>query len=295
MTCRQIVARVRRLSRSLPVCLAVVAWGARAAPPQADPAIHAMLPDSIRQSGEFRIATDAHHPPCESFADDNTTMIGIEPDLWNAIAARMGLKAMPVSIDFAGLIPGVQAGRYDAAFECMSDSADREREVAFIDYAHAGLAGYALADDPTAPSSVKDLCGLHGGVQIGTDFAAGLQSLSQACTSRGKPAIETSQYPSAANVILALYSGRVNFILDDRGAYQHIKTFSTRPIRTFDAGFPLKIDGVAVARDNTKLQAALLATLRSLHADGTYGAIYRKWGIEPLQLARPGLDLATHG
>ncbi len=207
----------------------------------------------------------------------------------------MGVRASPVSIDFAGLIPGVQAGRDDAAFECMSDSDERERQVTFIDFMHAAMAGYALADNGPFPATAKDLCGLHGGVQIGTDFAAGLQSLSTQCTSSGKAAIETSQYPSAANVILALHSGRVDFILDDRGAYQHIKTYSTRPIRTFDLGFPLKTTGAVVGRDNVALQGAMLAALKSLQADGTYDAIYRKWGIEPLELAPPVVDLATHG
>ena len=74
---------------------------------QPDPALKALLPKKIQDSGVISLATDAHYPPCEIFAEDNKTMIGYEPDTWNAIAKKLGVKIEPVSIAFDGLLPGV--------------------------------------------------------------------------------------------------------------------------------------------------------------------------------------------
>ena len=81
---------------------------------QADPKLHAMLPEKNRTSGVLNLATDAHYPPCESFAEDNKTMVGWEPDFWNALGQVMGVKVQAESTAFAGLIPGVASGSADS-------------------------------------------------------------------------------------------------------------------------------------------------------------------------------------
>ncbi len=254
-------------------------------------ALHAMLPDRIRQSGFMTVVTDAHHPPFESLADDNSTMIGLEPDFWNALADRLGIKVKVVSVDFSGLIPGVQSGRYDVAFECMSDSPAREQEVSFVDYMRATTALYALADNATITDKADDLCGLRGGAQVGTDFAASLRDFSGKCSAAGKPPIAIMEYASGGAVIMALYSQRVDFVLNDRGAAAQMKRYAPRPIKIVDVGFPLMTVGAAVRKDDTALASALLAAMQRLHADGTYAAIMRKWDVSALSLERPGVDL----
>ncbi len=254
-------------------------------------ALHALLPDRIRQAGVLGIGTDAHHPPCESYADDNSTMVGLEPDLWAALAARLGVAARATSVDFGGLIPGVQAGRFDVALECMSDSPARESQVTFIDFAHATASAYTMAADAVRPDPAS-LCGLHGGVQVGTDFSASLQEFSAACVAAGKPPISIAQFGSDGAVVLALYSGRVDFVLNDRNAAKQMQAHAPRPLRVVDVGFPMMTIGVAVSRQEPALAAAVLAAMRTLFADGTYAAIMRKWGIADLSLDQPGVDLA---
>ncbi len=263
---------------------------AAAGPVAATP--HDLLPQAVRDAGVIIVATDAHHPPCESFADDNVTMVGFEPDLWNAMAHHLGVRVRAVSVDFDGLIPGVLSGRYQVAMECMSDSAEREREVSFVDYAYATNVVYTLDSSP-AVAGAASLCGLSAGAQVGTDFVDSLKALSKTCTDRGKASIAIKQFPSGGAVLLSLYSRRVDFILNDEGAASELKKNSPQKLRVTDVGLPMVMVGASVRSGDKELAHALLAALRQMHADGSYDGIMTRWDLKPLVLAQPGINLAT--
>jgi len=257
------------------------------------PAASSLLPATIRAAGILRLATDAHHPPCESFADDNQTMVGFEPDIWNALGARLGVRIKASSIDFDGLILGVQSGRYDMAMECMSDDKQREKQVTFIDYAYATAVVYELAASAAASPNPLSLCGRRAGAQIGTDFVASLEHVSQNCVAYGKAPLVVQMFPSNAAVLLALYAQRVDFILNDLDAVSELKKNAPATLKVTDVGFPLFTVGAVVKTDDVALANALLAALEELHADGEYDSIMKKWGITGLALKVPGKNLAS--
>src|ERR671913_215633 len=59
---------------------------------QPDPAAVALLPASYTEKGELTVAMDLHYPPTTFLADDNTTPIGLNPDMARLIAKKLGLK-----------------------------------------------------------------------------------------------------------------------------------------------------------------------------------------------------------
>ncbi len=272
-----------------------LAAGLAPTPAQADDALHAMLPEPIREAGVIKLVTDAHYPPCESFAEDNKTMVGFEPDLWNAMAERLKVKIEPSSIDFAGLIPGVHSGRYDVAVECISDSAEREKQVTFVAYAYGSAAIYTMADNAAITDDELSLCGKTTAAQIGTDFLTMLEDrLQPHCKKAGKAPIKVLQYPNADAVLLALYAGRIDFALNDAASVEEVKDKAPRPIKVITSSLIPKLYlGMVVAKDNKALQQALEAAVASLQADGTYDKIMDKWELGPMKLEGTGINLAT--
>jgi polar amino acid transport system substrate-binding protein len=267
---------------------------AAAASAAMDPALHAMLPADIQKSGVLAIATDAHYPPCESFADDNKTMVGYEPDMWNAIGAKLGVKIKPISTDFDGLIPGVQSGRYPMAMECISDSAVREKQVTFIDNSYGTTAVYTLATNTTVSADATSLCGLKSAAQAGTDFNDTLSAITARCKKQGKPGVTVSEFPSADAVLLALYAGRVDFVLSDAAAAGDIQKHAPKPVKIFTNDLMPKLyTGMVVLPTNTQLAEATLAGLRAIIADGTYDALMEKWDLKLLELHNPQINQAT--
>lgn len=259
-------------------------------------AAHDLLPDRIKQSGVIKLATDAHYPTCESFAADGKTMVGFEPDLWNAMAQVLGVKIDAVSIDFDGLIPGIASGRYDTAIECIDDRADREKQVTFVDYSlSTGDAIYYVAGSPTIKKGdVLSLCGLKTAAQTGTDMVDSLEALSQHCEKNGKPKISVAAIPQASAVILGVIAGRLDFTLTDAVAFDDLQKASTKLLESFPNPLgPKNYMGFIVKPSDAQLGDALLVALKAVDASGTYDVIWDKWRIGHAKLAEPGINLAT--
>ncbi|WP_172327471.1 ABC transporter substrate-binding protein [Mangrovicoccus sp. HB161399] len=263
---------------------------------EAVPELHDMLPDSIKEKGKIDLATDAHYPPCQWFLEDGKTMVGFEVDLWDAMAQVLGTKVEPVSIDFGGLIPGVEGGRYDMAMECITDRVEREEVVQFVntslDY---GNAFYYVADNPDiVAGDPKSLCGQTAAGQTGTDFVTKLEALSAWCTDQDLPAIEVGQYPQQSAVLLALFAGRIDFALSAASSVEEIR--KNNPIDIGTISNPLEKQnylGAIVSKDNDQLAEALLASLKVLGENGTYDAIFEKWDIPHAALDEFGINMTT--
>ena len=260
-----------------------------------DPKLRAMLPAAVRDSGTLKMVTDAHYPPCESFTEDGKTMVGFDPDIWNALGELYGIKVAPSSIDFSGLIPGVQAGRYDVAMECISDSTEREQQVKFVDVMYGTSAVYTMADNATITEDPLSLCGLKTGAQQGFDFLdVFTKILVPHCEKAGKKAFSVAQYPAAADVLSALYSGRIDFALSDAAAVDDMQKNAPKPIKALSNPLlPKLYVGMIVAKNNDELANALLAGMQVLQSNGTYDKIMDKWKTPLLKITKPGIDLAT--
>ncbi|WP_171060573.1 ABC transporter substrate-binding protein [Poseidonocella sp. HB161398] len=263
---------------------------------EAVPELHEMLPASVKEKGKIDLATDANYPPCQSFDEDGTTMVGFEVDLWNAMAQVLGTDIAPVSIDFGGLIPGVEGGRYDMAMECITDRVEREEVVTFVntslDY---GNAFYFLADNEAiTEGDPASLCGLTSAGQTGTDFVSKLEQLSAWCEEQDLEPLEIGQYPQQSAVLLALFAGRIDFTLSAASAVEEIR--ANNPVEVATIANPLEKQnylGAIVAHENTELAEALLASLKVLDENGTYDAIFEKWDIPHAALDEFGINMTT--
>ncbi len=262
-----------------------------------DEQARALLPEDVRKAGSIDLATDPSYPPCESVDGKTKEIVGFEPDLWNAMGAKLGIEIRPQKVQFDGLIPGLLSGRFPVAMECLSDSAEREKQLTFIDYALDGGATITLADNPKGISDDPlTLCGLKTAAQVGTDFITSLEEgVNAHCEKHGKPPVQISEFPANDATLLALYSGRVDFVVQDSFGGAEIEKRAPKPVKVFANPLvePLYI-GVVVRRDNTDLRDALFAAMKGIFADGTYAEIMEKWGIpEDAWLKEPGIDLAT--
>jgi len=261
-----------------------------------DQAAYELLPDTVKHGGVIKLATDAHYPTCESFAADGKTMVGFEPDLWNAMAQVLGVRIAPVSIDFDGLIPGIAGGRYDTAIECIDDSAEREKEVTFVDYSYGtGSAVYYLQTNSRIKGGdTLSLCGLSTASQVGNDVIAALHDVSAFCEKHGKPKLKIAEVPQEAAVIIGMYAGRYDFALSDAVAFEELKKNSPKPLETFPYTLrPKTYMGFVLKKDDTALADALTASLKVVVAKGVYDKIWDRWEIPQAKLEDPGINLAT--
>lgn len=276
--------------------LAFAQSAARIPPETAKPELNAKLPEKIRTSGTLNLATDANYPPCQWYLKDGKTMVGYEVDIWDALAQVLGVKLNVVSIDFAGLIPGVAGGRYDMAMECITDRVEREQQVTFVNHSLTyGNAFYYVGNNPAIKAGQPEtLCGLRTAGQSGTDFISNLQTFSKWCVGKGLKPLTIGEFPQQSAVLLALFAGRIDFALSEASAVEELK--ANNPVEILTIANPLEKQnylGIVVAKENTQLAEALKAALQAIKASGTYDKIFAKWNLKHAALKEFGINMTT--
>lgn len=254
-----------------------------------------LLPQKYRDAGVINVVTDANFPPYQ-YIDESGKMVGFEVDLWNAIGEKLGVTMNVTSVAFDSMIPGVQSGRWDISMEAITDNADRQAVVSFVDYGYATTTAYVLESRGEGIDDHLALCGLNGAAQSGTEWPAMVSTeLTEACTAAGKPAPILSEYGTNDAALLAVYSGRADFVLTSGAAAQEIKKAAPNPVKVVPISIlPRKPSGIVFRKDEVDFGNALLAALKEVRADGTYDKIYAAWDVDALKMDHePGINLET--
>lgn len=254
-----------------------------------------LLPKKYRDAGVINLVTDAKYPPFQ-YIDDSGKMVGFEVDLWNAIAERLGVKIEVTSVAFDSMIPGVQSGRWDVSMEGITDNAERQQVVSFVDYGYTTSSAYVLEEKGADISDHLSLCGLKGAAQSGTEWVGMITAeMAAACTEAGKPAPTVSEFGTSDATLLSVYSGRTDFVLTSAASAQEIQKAAPRPVKVIPMSIlPRKPSGIAFRKDEADFGEALLAALKEVRTAGTYDKIYADWSVEPMKMDHePGINLAT--
>jgi polar amino acid transport system substrate-binding protein len=262
-----------------------------AASSAADPA--SLLPAAIKTAGVLNIATDASYAPNEYFDTDGKTIIGLDVDLGNAIAAKLGLKANFQNVTFDAIIPALAAGKYDLSLSSFTDTKAREATVDFVDYFNAGESLMVLAGNPKGVTGPDlSLCGLTIAVEKGTTEESEIPALSKKCTDAGKKAITGLSSDDQNGANLALTSGRADVGSADSPIAAYAVKQLAGKIQLAGQIYETAPYGIAIPK-TPGLAPAIKAALAAMIADGSYKTVLDKWGDDPGAITTPVINGAT--
>lgn len=229
--------------------------------------------------------------------DANNNLAGADIDLYQALGRVLGVTFVPKVVDFDGIVPGIEAGRYQAASP-LGDFVERQQVMDLVDYSQGSSSLLVSGKSDYRPTDVSDLCGHSIGIEKGSAEVGVTGTLNTRCSAAGKPAIDLHLYPNVSAADLAVQSGRVDGVLTDSApngytAKQSGGMFVNAPLRGGSdiAGWGATF-GIAVAKGSPLAKPIELA-LKELIANGTYGQIYRKWGIPDNEI--PATKVAIDG
>src|SRR4051812_18303551 len=137
------------------------------APADADPTIAKMVPSKYTSKGSLNVASDASYAPVESVGADGKTVVGIDPDLADALGKVMGIKFAVSNAPFDGIIPGLAAGKYDLGMSAFSDTKEREKTVDFVTYFKAGTAFLSNTSSKDEYTGLGSICNKRVAVEKG--------------------------------------------------------------------------------------------------------------------------------
>ncbi|MGO2278280.1 transporter substrate-binding domain-containing protein [Psychrobacter sp. AOP7-D1-21] len=213
---------------------------------------------------DLKIATESSFKPF-SYTDAEGNLIGYEIELVDALCEEMNAECEVISQDWDGLIPGLNAQKFDAAIAGMSITPERKEVVDFSDpYFHSGIILIGKKGDDI---SVDELTGQPIASQRSTVSSQYLQNEHDDA--------DIKLYDTQDNAYLDLTSGRVRALMSDKVVgVDWLKTEAGQEYEIKGDEISTDDDAMGIAfRKGDPLVAKFNATLAELKDNGTYDQI----------------------
>jgi polar amino acid transport system substrate-binding protein len=264
--------------------------GTTAAAPTVDEALAAKVPDAIKSDGKVVIGTDASYAPNEFLDTDGKTVVGWDVDLFNAVAAKLGLKTQWQSATFDAIIPGVQSGKYEMGISSFTINDERKKQVNMPSYFSAGTQWGTKKGNPSGIQP-DNACGKKVAVQTNTvQDTEDLPKRDEACKSAGKPAITVDRYQRQDQATAAVVSGKDDAMLADSPVLAYAVKQTNGQLELLGDIYDAAPYGYVIKKDQTDYAQAVADAVKALIADGTYKTILEKWGVEAGAIDNPTVN-----
>lgn len=245
---------------------------------------------------QVRIATEGAYAPY-NFMGPGGKLEGFEVDLAHALCDRMKAKCEILQQDWDGIIPALQAGKYDAIMAGMNVTDKRKEVIDFSEPYVRETNGFGAAKDgplaklpdagridltadPAAAKKLVDemkpiLKGKAIGVQVSTIHANFLDKYF-------KDTVDIREYKTTEQHDLDLAAGRIDGIFASRAAER--TTFEKPDFKGYGTVGPNFVGdvfgvgvGVGMRKNEPELKAKFNAAIEALKADGTLKSLSMKW------------------
>ena len=240
------------------------------------------LPEAIAEDRALDVGSDIAYAPVEFFEEGTQNAAGIDVDLCNAMAAKFGegFTCRFINSTFDGLIPALQAGRFDIIMSSLSDTKARQEVVDLVDYFSAGTSILVVKGNPQNIRSLDDLCGKTIGLQRGTTQETLANAQKAECEANGSQ-LKILTFDKDTDALLALKAGRSVADMNDFpvAAYNAKVSGDGADFEVVGQQVDAAPYGVGVRKQDVALRDALRDALLAIIADGTYDQVLAKWDV----------------
>lgn len=233
--------------------------------------------EQIKSAGVLKVGLMGTYAPY-NYLDSNKQVIGFDADIANEVAKRLGVKAEFTTQAFSGLIPSLQAGKFDAIISQVTITDERKQQLDFSDPYITNQVKIIVNETNTDITKLADFKGKNIGVGLGTNDETYLRN--EVLPQVGDFTIKT--YNDVITTLQDLNVGRIDATINNIYALKPIVEENGFKIKA--VGDAIKSDqaGIAIRKNNPELLEALNKALKDMKDDGTYNTIFEKWfGEQP--------------
>ena len=217
-------------------------------------------------AGKLTMSTNAQFPPYEMVADDGS-FEGIDIEVADAIAKKLGLELQVDDMDFDAALLAAQNGKSDMVMAGVTVTDARLKVMDFSDTYAEGIQSIIVPEDSDI-ASADDLTGKAIGTQRGTTGYI-------YCTDDfGEDNVIA--YDDGLTAVQALNNGQVDAVVIDNAPAQEFVA-ANPGLKILDTAYAQEDYAIGVAKGNTQLLDAINGALEELQADGTLQAIVDKY------------------
>jgi len=238
------------------------------------------LPARIVEKKTISVANVPNYPPLE-FKDPKTAKLtGLDIDLGEALAKKLGVEIKWEEISFEGMIPALTTGRVDMILSGMSDLPSRRETMDFVDYLASGAQFYTNADRKDEFKDLAALCGKKVGASRRTSFPKEMEGWSKEnCEAKGKPALEIIGTEGSADARTQLRQKRLDAAVQGSETLPYLMGQEKGVYALLGTPFTTVHQGMGFAKKDNKLRDAVAKAFKEMLADGTYVAVLKKWEL----------------
>lgn len=224
---------------------------------------------------KLKIGTEGAYPPFNNLEADGS-LVGFDIDIAKALCEEMKADCEFVTQDWDGIIPALQAGKFDAIIASMSITDERKEKVDFSEkYYNTPPAIAVPKDSDITEATDAALAGKALGAQSSTTHSNYAEEK--------LPSTDLKLYPTPDEYKLDIANGRIDAVIDDvivlsewlktddGACCKILSTLTPDPVINGEGA------GIAVRKGETELADKFSAAIKAIRESGKYKEINDKY------------------
>ena len=201
----------------------------------------------------------------------------MDVDLFNAVAAKFGVKTEWHPADFGSIINGVNGKKYDMGISSFTINPERMKQVNMVSYFRAGTQ-WATAQGNPKGIDPDNACGKNIAVQSNTvQESDDLPVRQKKC---GSNKINVLSFKDQSQATAAVVSGKADAMLADSPVIAYAVKKAGGKLEPLGDIYEAAPYGYVLPKDETEFAQAIVEALKEIDKDGAYKAALAKWGVE---------------
>lgn len=216
--------------------------------------------------GVIDLGTSADFPPYEYYEGDQ--IVGIDPDIVNAIGDYLGVEVRLHDMDFNTIIASVQSGKMDGGAAGFTVTEERKKSVNFTESFTKTSQVIIVRDD----SDIQNVEDLADDKKIGTQ----LGTIGDTIAKDDFGEENVNSFNKNPDAILSLQSKKIDAVILDKHTAENFVN-ANKDLKIIDTPYLEEEYAIAVGKDNPELLAKMNEAIGALKESGEIDKIMAKY------------------
>ena len=233
-----------------------------------------IAPPNIIKAGTLIMSINPTLPPLQ-FVDEKGELKGMRVELANECCKKLGLAPEYIRTEFATMIPGLAAKRWDMINTGIFWTEERSKLMYMVPYEQAAISFLSAKGNPLGLKTIDDLAGRRVSVELGGIEERRTREVSDIVTKKGLKPLTIMTFNNFAESFQALRAGQADAAtsIDATAMFMQGRGDFTRAI---SGVFP---QTACFAFANKPLAEAVVGALDAVRKDGTYDKLLDQYGV----------------
>jgi polar amino acid transport system substrate-binding protein len=247
-----------------------------------------LAPPNIIKAGTLVMSINPTLPPLQ-YVNDKGQLQGMRVELANECCKLLGLAPEYIRTEFATMIPGLAAKRWDMINTGIFWTEERSKLMYMVPYEQAAISFLSAKGNPLGLKTIDDLAGKRVSVELGGIEERRTREVNDIVTKKGLKPVTVMTFNNFAEAFQALKAGQSDAAtcIDATAKFHEQRGDFTRAI---SGVFP---QTACFALANKIAAAAIVSVLNELKKNGTYDKLLDHYGV--LKIDEPSFSIKGPG